>query len=392
MEHPERTRAAPARPAASEGGPAPHSALSGADPGRPAGEPLRVVVSLDVEEEGLFSGRYPAAGCTVRNVDLLPRLAPISRELGFPLTLLCAHAVFADPRARAVLLRMRDELGAEIGAHLHHWSTPPLPAPEDAADAAEGIADGAGRPAFGDPAQDPGQAPRRGPQRTDRLPRELLRARLSSLLRAGRECTGAPLTSFRMGRWDLKSVVRPLLAEEGILVDSSVCPLRVFPDGPDHFLAPADPYWVDLPGGGRLLEAPITQLPLHPALSRLWHGAGGLLPESSRQKFLDGFHFWGALSANPVWHHPRVMRWAAQRHVARGGRVLGLFWHSSEMLPGASPNIPDQAAADALIERVRDFLIWLRGHCPVRGVTLSSLRDDPLAAAFPARPDGPGDW
>ena len=178
--------------------------------------PLRVIVSLDVEEEGLFSGHYATSGCGVSNVSLLPRLAPLSRDLGFPLTLFCAHTVFADARACHVLEQMRDHYGAEIGAHLHHWSTPPA---------------------------SPLDPPHEGqPTRTDKLPRDLLRQRLATLLDAGREFQGAPLTSFRMGRWDLKDCVRPLLSEAGIKVDSSVCPLRHFPGGPDHFLAPADPY------------------------------------------------------------------------------------------------------------------------------------------------------
>lgn len=53
----------------------------------PPAAPLRVIVSLDVEEEGLFSGRYAATGCGVRNVALLRELAPLTQELGFPLTL-----------------------------------------------------------------------------------------------------------------------------------------------------------------------------------------------------------------------------------------------------------------------------------------------------------------
>ena len=83
-----------------------------------------------------------------------------------------------------------------------------------------------------------------------------------------------------MGRWDLKSVVRPLLAEEGFTFDSSVCPLRVFHDGPDHFLAPSDPYWLeDAPG---LLESPVTQIPLSRTLARLWHG--GCVPDALAQR------------------------------------------------------------------------------------------------------------
>lgn len=177
----------------------------------PPAAPLRVIVSLDVEEEGLFSGRYAATGCGVRNVALLRELAPLTQELGFPLTLFCAHTVFASAEARPHLAWLRDHYGAEIAAHLHHWSTPPL---------SEGpLADGP-------------------PPRTDTLPRPLLRARLHTLLQAGRDFQGAPLTSFRMGRWDCKAVLRPLLAAEGITLDSSVCPLRVFDHaGPDHFLA-----------------------------------------------------------------------------------------------------------------------------------------------------------
>ena len=329
---------------------------------------LRVVVSLDVEEEGLFSGRYAASDCGVRNVALLPRLAPLSRELGFPLTLFCAHTVFASAEARPVLAWMRDHCGAEIGAHLHHWSTPPLVENRAGTGTAAHKADGP-------------------PTRTDRLPRDLLRRRLRTLLDAGRDFQSAPLTSFRMGRWDLKAVVRPLLAEAGISVDSSVCPLRAFRDGPDHFLAPADPYWAeDLPGR-RLLEAPITQIPLSPALARLWYGL-------ARRKagLLDSFHFWGALSPNPVWHSPRVMRLASRLHARSGGKVLSLFWHSSEMLPGASPNVPDQAAADALLQKIYDYLRWLKENFKVRGVTAAQLHAEAGALDFPQRPAGRGDW
>lgn len=324
---------------------------------------LRVIVSLDVEEEGLFSGHYASENCCVRNVALLRRLAPLSRDLGFPLTLFCAHTAFASAEARPHLAWMRDNCGAEIAAHLHHWSTPPLPSatklsPETKTDAT--------------------------PIRTDRLPRELLRQRLRTLLKAGQDFQSEPVTSFRMGRWDLKSVVRPLLAEEGITLDSSVCPLRVFKDGPDYFLAPSDPYWVqDAPG---LLESPVTQIPLSRGLARLWYKLG------SHAEVTDSFHFWGAMSPNPVWHNSFIMRMATRAHMARGGRVLSLFWHSSEMLPGGSPNIPDQEAADALYAKIYDFLSWLSRNYAVRGVTAAQLRAEASSLRFGERPSGKGDW
>ncbi|QCC85252.1 hypothetical protein DDIC_05060 [Desulfovibrio desulfuricans] len=323
---------------------------------------LRVIVSLDVEEEGLFSGNYAATGCGVRNVALLRRLAPLTSDLGFPLTLFCAHTVFTNAEACSHLAWMRDHCNAEIAAHLHHWSTPPLE---------------------GDEA--PEQAIKHGPPtRTDRLPRQLLRQRLRTLLDAGRDFQGAPLTSFRMGRWDLKDSVRPLLAEEGITFDSSVCPLRAFKDGPDHFLAPSDPYWLDDAPG--LLESPVTQIPLSRTLARLWHGC------AQGAGWADSFHFLGALSPNPVWHNAAVMRAATRLHMARGGKVLSLFWHSSEMLPGGSPNIPDQRAADALYNKIYAFLSWLARNYAVRGVTAAQLRTQAASLDFGSRPAGKGDW
>lgn len=328
-------------------------------------EPIRVVISLDVEEEGLFSGRYASKDCRVENVALLPKLKNLTQEWGFPLTLLCAHTVLTNHRACGTLAHMRDSVGAEIGAHLHHWSTPPL---SQTAHTGE-------------------------PERSDTMDRDVLRQRLRTLLQAGRDFQGAALTSFRMGRWDLKSCVRPLLAEEGILVDSSVAPLRMFKQGPDHFLAPADPYWVPSATAPSLLEVPITQISLLPAAARAWYRAGKALPKEQQTKFIDKYKFFGALSANPVWHNAAVMRLATRLHVARGGKVISLFWHSSEMLAGASPNIPNQAAADALLRKIQSYLVWLRKHFSVQGVTLSSLYTDPIAGTFPILPTPLcGDW
>ncbi len=309
---------------------------------------LKVIISLDVEEEGLFSGAYQAKNCQVRNVQLLRRLAPISRELGFPLTLFCAHSVFENKHPLKTLAWMREQCGAEIGAHLHHWSTPPF-APEQA----QGT-----------------------PERTDKMPRGLLRQRLESLLQAGRKFLGQDLTSFRMGRWDLKSEIRPMLSEMGILVDSSVCPLRYFANGPDHFLAPCEPYWVPGFAAKPLLELPITQIPLHPDLPLLWE-------RYASKGIRDSFHFFAALSANPLWHSQRVMRLATRLHHARGGKVLNFFWHSSEMLPGGSPKIPNRLAAEKLFAKIFSFCRWLRDNFAIEALTATEIRNLALEPQIP---------
>ena len=86
---------------------------------------MKLVISLDVEEEGLFSGQYPRYP-GVTNVAALSRLDFIPRDFGLPLTLLVSYRVAQDPAACEILARWRDRHRAEIGVHLHPWSTPPF--------------------------------------------------------------------------------------------------------------------------------------------------------------------------------------------------------------------------------------------------------------------------
>lgn len=331
--------------------------------------PLNVLITLDVEEEGLFSGRYQRRSPGVTNIPSLRRLAPLSDELGFPLTLLCSYAVFADSGACRVLEEMRDAHGAEIGAHLHHWSTPPFE---------------------NDELFTSGE-----PVRTDKMDRDLLEARLVSLLEAGARFQGAPLTSFRMGRWDLKNILFPMLSEHGILADSSICPLRAYKAGADHFLAPSQPYWA-LGRQMPFLEIPITQVPLFQGLPAYWQKKFAGSPRR------DNFHFLAALSGSPFWHGDLVMRLCVRLLRLRRQDVLCVFWHSTEIVAGGSPHVPDEAAVDKVLKRIFSFFTWLKNNVPVRGMTMTGLFHEAWKSGanhgsgrYPDKADsGPveGDW
>ncbi|MDO5537577.1 MAG: hypothetical protein Q4F72_08625 [Desulfovibrionaceae bacterium] len=330
--------------------------------------PLSVLITMDVEEEGLFSGQYRRRNPGVTNIASLPKLARLSDELGFPLTLLCSHAVFTDAAACRVVEEMRDRHGAEVGAHLHHWSTPPFESAEEFCQ---------------------GQPPR-----TDKIDRGLLSARLESLLAAGEAFQGAPLTSFRMGRWDLKNVLFPMLSEHGILADSSICPLRAYKAGADHFLAPNQPYWA-LGRETPFLEIPITQIPLLECLPGLWQK---LFADSPRR---DSFHFLAALSGSPFWHGDAVMRLCVRLLRLRRSDVLCVFWHSTEIVAKGSPHVPDEKAVEKVLGRIFSFFTWLRESVPCRGMTMTGLYREARAAEdagvsrYPDRAELaplPGDW
>ncbi len=301
---------------------------------------MKLVLSLDVDEEGLFSGAYQRHPRGLRNVALPERLDWISRDFSVPLTLLATWPVLTDPDCARRLRGMQDALGAEIGAHLHLWNTPPF-SPQDQ-----------GRPSAA------------------RLPGPLLLKKLESLCAAAADCAGRPPASFRMGRWDFTDAVRDALPGLGIRVDSSVQPLALTPAGLGHFLDWGDPYPLRA-GGGELLEAPLGVFPLSPASARAVFGLQGVLPRAAFRAFMA----LGRVSVQPAWHSLAAMKLAVSLHAQRGGQVLVLFLHSSELLPGANPRLPGQGDVDRMLQKLRRFLEWLSREYGLEGRRLGDLAE-----------------
>jgi hypothetical protein len=310
---------------------------------------MKLVISVDVEEEGLFFGRYPRTPPGVTNVAELERLAFIPRDFGFPLTLLVTYQVARDPDACRVLAQWRDRHRAEIGVHLHPWNTPPFldrPDPE--------------------------------PVRSARLPRELLRDKFAHLLSQVRATLGATPRAFRMGRFDAGPQVWELLPEFDLEVDSSVAPLTLKNADLRSFLAPADPFplrdfW---PGGGNVLEIPITMVPVVAGTPYLIDRLAAAWPPTWGARLRGLFRYGAVVGVQPAWYPLVSMQLAAHLHRRRGGQVLTMFFHSSELQPGATRLFPTETAVRRFVAKIRTFLTWLAKTGPVDGMTLSALRQD----------------
>ncbi len=310
---------------------------------------MKLVISIDVEEEGLFFGHYRRTPPGVTNVAELERLAFISRDFGLPLTLLVTYQVARDPEACRVLAHWRDRYRAEIGVHLHPWNTPPfldLPDPE--------------------------------PVPAARLPQELLRQKFANLTSQVRANLAVRPRSFRMGRFDAGSRVWSLLPECGLEVDSSVAPLTLKNADPRGFLAPADPFplWDFGPRENMLLEVPITMVPVVAGTPGLVDRLAAAGPPAWGRRLRGLFRYVGAVGVQPAWYPLASMQLAARLHRRRGGRVLTMFFHSSELKPGATRLFPTEAAVSRFVDKIRTFLAWLVQTGPVQGVTLAKLGED----------------
>jgi hypothetical protein len=294
-----------------------------------------------VEEDGGHSGTYPRHPPGAGNVAALSCLAPLVERHNIPLTLLVTHAVATRPESLTVLEGLMKRWPVEIGAHLHPWSTPPFiePAPTE-------------------------------PLRSRLMPADILAAKLDSLSRAIRENLGVTPRSFRMGRFDWCPGLLSLLPGAGFWVDSSMVPGTQQPGGADHYLVPCDPFAYS----PELMEAPVTMQPLWPAAARGVYRLARPLPERAGLLLKAGLSYINTAGAQPVWFPLVYMKQAARLHQRRGGQVVNMFFHSTELMPGATPHLSSQAAVDRLLKRITGFADWLAAVQGLEGAALSDLR------------------
>jgi hypothetical protein len=296
-----------------------------------------LVVTVDTEEEGLWSGIYRPHGNPCRNIEHLPRAHEIFARLGVRPTYLVAHAAVEDDGARRVLASLVPS--SEIGAHLHPWCTPPLL---------------------------PGGT---RPQNTyaHHLPPELQAAKLETLSRALVDGLGVRPRVYRAGRWGFGASTVPVLERLGILVDSSVDPLwwDSEPGGPAFLGAPQRPYRLDRADVTRAGDSEVLEVPVSTAIVGGWRGLAlervvrALAPRRGMRRLLLRA---GLGSLKPEHYPLDVMRAVADELARRGAPVFNVAFHSSTLLPGATPFARDAAGVDAFLARLDGLLRHLLGR------------------------------
>ncbi len=308
-----------------------------------------LAVTIDVEEEGLFSTRYDSRRVPTENVSCLTKLDHIFTEHEIRPTLFVSYQAARRASHRDLLIGLQEKWHGEIGAHLHHWNTPPI---ED--------------------------LPYAQPVPSELMPRRLLKAKIETLFEAIAEMNVEPV-SFRMGRFNLGPKIFNLLEHTSILVDSSIAPMRKEYGGPAGIRAPVDPYFPDpenprTQGGSKILEVPVTILPVvrgvDCGLERL--AANPRLPESA---VLWVAKYLASISIQPMALGLRRLKAGARFHRNRGGRVLTMYFHSSELMAGGCPQHRTEGDVDRFLKKLDKFLGWLRNELPGESRVMSEVRE-----------------
>jgi hypothetical protein len=313
-----------------------------------------LLVGVDTEADDQWSAAGRRA-LSVRNAERLPGLQALFESFGVRPSYLVTHEMACQEPARSILRELARSGRCELGAHLHPWSSPPY----READLA-------------------GTYPHQ-------LPTELLERQLRELTEAIEAQLGVRPVSYRAGRHGFDGRSLLILERLGYAVDSSVDPLfnerrkggRVFAGAPLEPYHP-DPADVRRPGTARVLELPVSAATL-PALPK---------PLEALYARLDPIPYRGMLKRiglRPVWLRPSYSSLddalaLAGRLAERGAACFNFLFHSSELLPGASPYHPDEASVARFLENLKRLLGHLTGR--LHGVGRSYAE---FAAAWPGR-------
>jgi len=308
---------------------------------------VNLAVTIDAEADDQWAQGGPL---TTRNVSFWAPFIELCRRHGVKPTFLATSEILEDPYARKVLRRLCQDGNAEVGGHLHPWTTPPY---------------------LDEPGLRFNDAAHSFPCE---LSDDLLAEKLITLSAQVTECAGIAPTSFRAGRFGLDGRCVKLLGELGYAADSSVTPcvswrdqagLPGFQGGPDFRTRDITPSVVWRSGQRAVVELPVTIAYSGPLAER-----HALIPNryvASSLRVADRVTH-GYSVRQPIWMRPyprtrgrdlvELWRIAA----ARGVGTAVMMFHSSELMPGGSPYRPTPRSVAALLALLDRFFAFVRAE------------------------------
>lgn len=314
------------------------------------------ILTIDTEGDNQWDhGRE----LTVENIKYIPRFQQLCEKHNIRPTYLISSEVAQDGYSSELFGSYVKNDVAEIGAHLHSWSTPPFME-------LDGFRENDYHHAF-----------------ATELPYELLKQKISTLTNQIVACCGRRPTSFRSGRYGFNENVAKVLLGEGYIVDTSVTPFVSWTSnkglpggagGPDFIDYTPYPSSYSLPEG-ILREIPVTIVPVRFPLNVNWRLARYYFRHVNNSLILRSFRkvFFGD---QPVWARPvpgatigtlgKLLAEAMKKDLP----FLTMMFHSSELMPGCSKYRPNDASIKELY-RLLDSLFTLLSQKQIGSVTLT---------------------
>jgi len=317
---------------------------------------MKFILTIDTEGDNQWNH-----GCdlTIENIKYVPRFQNFCDKFQIKPTYLVTSEICENTLAKEIFTDYLSTGRAEIGAHLHSWTTPPF---QDIV----GYRSNDKYHAF-----------------AYELPKDLLTEKIENLTNLIETSFGERPRSFRSGRYGFNEEIARILAENLYLVDSSVTPfvnwsaIQGIPGGsggPDFLENTPFPYRYYF-GNSSLLEIPITILPTKFPLNRNLNLSRHYFRHVDKNLFLKMFRRL-FFSDQPLWLRPH--RWMniglfdelLNEALRKKLPYVVMMFHSSELMPGCSIYRPDPESVEDLYKTLESLYIFLRKNC-IDSVTLT---------------------
>jgi hypothetical protein len=323
---------------------------------------MKFIITVDTERDNEWQRPDKTS---LENIKFLPRFQELCQKYGFKPTYLVTYEVASDQESVRTLKAWQESSQAEIGAHLHPWTSPPF---------SREIS---------------------WENKVHRFPHELddteLKDKLATLTEVIISNFGVRPKSFRAGRWGYDARVARELIRQNYIVDCSVTPkiswqkTKGDPNGnggPDFRYFPTQPYFVcpqdvSQVGHSSLLEVPMTIL-----FTGLFKKENSFLknfilklPDSFVKKVVNRLFFrlkWLRIFPNSSkGDFKRIYKSAKRNNLP----IMEFMIHSSELMPGASPYAKNQADIERAYKKLETMFKYFKEQ-GVKGTTLSEFYYD----------------
>ncbi len=314
------------------------------------------LLTIDTEGDNQWDhGRELAA----ENIKFVPRFQELCEKYFIKPTYLVTSEVCDDAFAKEIFTEYSLKDKAEVGAHLHAWTTPPFHDKD------------------GYRYNDPHHA------FANELPDDLVTLKLKNLTDQIESSFGVRPSSFRSGRYGFNENLARILLQNGYLVDSSVSPYSTWArhhgipggaGGPDFVDKGPFPYEYSFMEG-KLIEIPITILPTRFPLNRNPTIARHYFRNVENSIFLRVFRKL-FFNNQPLWFRPNPwMTTELFEELLIESEDLKLpyivmMFHSSELMPGCSIYRPDNDSIEKLYDVLESFFNLLKNR-KIDSVTLT---------------------
>jgi hypothetical protein len=289
----------------------------------------RLIVVVDTEEEFDWQAPFDAASTSVRNIAFQPLAQDVLSKSHVVPTYVVDYPVAISPYSVELLSKFADQGRAEIGAHLHPWVTPPAEGPVDTYSSYPG-----------------------------NLPPDLERKKLEVLTDSIVGNYGIVPKIYKAGRYGIGVKTPETLRALQYSVDVSVVPYTNYSSdgGPNFDAISPRPF---------MLVDEVCELPLSVNFVGPLAFLGPYLFPRLQKPALRALRLPGIcgrlgllerLRLSPEGHTLRDLIRQTRAALSMGVRLFMLTYHSSSLLPGATPYVRDSMDRGAFLSRLDGYL------------------------------------